>query len=52
MALGNTVRKNSYLKTISQSIQNFLNLYSYHAYFILWDKSKNVLQEEMKDWTF
>ena len=27
-------------------------VYSYHACFILWHKSENVLQKEMKDWTF
>ena len=32
-------------------MQNFLYL-SYHAYFILPHNSENVLQKEMKDWTF
>ena len=27
-------------------------LYSYHAYFILPQNQKNVLQKEIKDWTF
>ena len=34
-------------------MQNFLCLYSYHAYFILPLKSeKNVLQKEIEDWAF
>ena len=47
-ALGNTVKKNSHLKDIPQLSKTF-RLYSYHAHFLLSDKSQKRVTEGMKD---
>ena len=41
-----------HVKDISSIIEKILFLCSYHVYFILWNKSKSMLQSKIKDLTF
>ena len=45
-------KKKSHLKDIFPVALNFLCLYSYHEYFILWHNSAKRVKERIKDWTF
>ena len=49
-SLGNTVKKIRHLQGIPQPYKHFV--YFYNVYFIYGTNKKNVLQKEIKDFTF